>query len=757
MSSTMSIDVSETLGDLPQSDPTGRAAGSSPFAAQLEAVFESVRKSHPDTDFEVLRRAYATAERCHQNQERASGEPYIVHPLAVAKIVADLGMNEPTIVAALLHDTVEDTAYTLEQVAAEFSAEVAHLVDGVTKLDKSLYGDLAKAETIRKIIVAMFQDIRVVVIKLADRLHNMRTISSLRPDKQNRIAKETLDIYAPLAHRLGMNTVKWELEDLSFSTLQPKIYNQIVQQVAAEQPAREKNLQEIIPVAVSALGERGITAKVYGRPKHYYSIYQKMVVRGRDFTEIFDLLGIRVIVENEQECYLALAVVHSLWQPLPGRFKDYIVNPKYSTYQSLHTTVVGPQGKPVEFQIRTREMHRNAEYGVAAHWKYKKNPTGKKHGSARLDPMDLLWVKRLSQWQSEESDPSVFLDYLTTDLASREVMVFSPNSDLYFLPEGATPVDFAYSIHTEVGHHCIGARLNGKLVRLDTVLRDGDVCEILTTKSPEVGPSRDWLDFVKSPRARQKINQFFSKERRDLSIEMGKESLAKQLRHSGLPLQRILTLPYLTAVASKLRYADVPALYAALGEGKVGAQRVVDQLIALEGGKENAAEESYEDRPVFEVKRRNVETSASGVAVEGDPDVLVKLARCCTPVPGDDIIGFVTRSQGVSVHRRDCHNVQDLLATPERIVNVAWMANTRANYLVTISIEGLDRMGLLADVTAALSEDKVSIISAQVQVMKDHTWHMNLSFEIPDPSFLNQVIKKVKAVREVTEVRRVSA
>jgi len=731
-------------------------AGPGAYDSLLEELFEAVRKSHPETDFAVLRRAFETAELHHRGQTRSSGEEYITHPLAVAKIVADLGMNEPTIVAALLHDTVEDTDYTLAALTADFSEEVARLVDGVTKLDKQLYGDLVKAETIRKIIVAMFQDIRVVVIKLADRLHNIRTIGSVPPEKRSRIAKETLEIYAPLAHRLGMNTLKWELEDRAFAAMQPKIYNQIVQQVAAEQPARERILKEIIPEALAAMESKGIKAHVYGRPKHYYSIYQKMVVRGRDFTDIYDLLGLRVLVETESDCYLALAAIHSLWQPLPGRFKDYIVNPKYSTYQSLHTTVVGPQGKPVEFQIRTRDMHANAEYGVAAHWKYKKNPTGKR-GNSRLDPMDLLWVKRLSQWQSEESDPSVFLDYLTTDLAGKEVMVFSPNSDLYILPQGATPVDFAYTIHTEVGHHCIGSRINGKLVRLDTPLSDGDVCEILTTKSADAGPSRDWLEFVRSPRARQKINQFFSKERRDLSIEQGKDILAKRLRHSGLPLQRILTLPYLTAVAAKLRYTDVSALYAALGEGKVGAQHVVDQLIALEGGKENAAEESYEDRPVFITPRQPLDRAGTGVEVEGDADVLVKLARCCTPVPGDEIIGFVTRSQGVSVHRRDCRNAQDLLTTPERILGVSWATDIRSSYLVTISIEGLDRMGLLADVSATLAEDKVSIVSAQVQVGKDRTSHMILSFEIPDPSFLNQVIKRVRAIREVTEVRRVNA
>jgi len=739
----------------PIAPDSGPPAGA--YTAQLDALFESVRKSHPDTDFAQLELAFDKANYYHAGQKRTSGEPYISHPLAVAQIVADLGLNGPTVAAALLHDTVEDTAYTLDQLEQDFTAEIARLVDGVTKLDKSLYGDLAKAETIRKIIVAMFQDMRVVVIKLADRLHNMRTIGSLRLDKQIRIAKETLEIYAPLAHRLGMNTLKWELEDSSFATMQPKIYNQLVQQVAAEQPAREKILQEIVPQTLASLAAKGINAKVHGRPKHYYSIYQKMVVRGRDFTDIYDLLGLRVLVETESDCYLALAAIHALWQPLPGRFKDYIVNPKYSTYQSLHTTVVGPQGKPVEFQIRTNEMHRNAEYGVAAHWKYKKNPAGGKHASNRLDPMDLLWVKRLSQWQSEEDDPSVFLDYLTTDLAGKEVMVFSPNSDLYFLPAGATPVDFAYSIHTEVGHHCIGARINGKLVRLDTALGDGDVCEILTTKSADAGPSRDWLDFVRSPRARQKINQYFSKERRDLSIDRGKDLLAKQLRHAGLPLQRMLTLPYLTAVATKLRYADAQAMYYALGENKIGAQHVVDQLIQVEGGSEAAVEEVYEDRPLPTRDQRQLTHAVSGVEVEGDPDVLVKLARCCTPVPGDVIIGFVTRSQGVSIHRRDCRNVQDLLQTPERIVTVAWSSGARRNYLVTIQVEGLDRTGLLADVSATLADDKVSILSAQVQTDRDRAFHATLSFEIPDPTFLAQVIKRVKAVREITEVRRVHA
>ncbi|MDR2896231.1 MAG: bifunctional (p)ppGpp synthetase/guanosine-3',5'-bis(diphosphate) 3'-pyrophosphohydrolase [Propionibacteriaceae bacterium] len=730
---------------------------------EMEAIWSALSRSHADADRALIDQAFATAELYHRPQRRTSGEPYIFHPLAVARIVAELGMTSSVVAAALLHDTVEDTAYTLDQVEADFSADIANMVDGVTKLDKSLYGDMAKAETIRKIIVSMFHDLRVIVIKLADRLHNMRTIESLRHEKRNRIAKETLDIYAPLAHRLGVNTIKWELEDLSFSTLQPKIYQQLVQQVASEQPAREANLQEIIPVVVAALHERGITAQVTGRPKHYYSIYQKMVVRGRDFTDIYDLLGIRIILEppdplDTNSCYMALATVHALWLPMPGRFKDYIVNPKFSTYQSLHTTVIGPHGKPIEFQIRTREMHHNAEYGVAAHWRYKaRGKDGKR--SNQPDPMEMLWVKRLSQWQAEEDDPSVFLDNLTADLRSQEVMVFSPKSEPYFLPVGSTPVDYAYVVHTEVGHRCIGARINGRLTRLDTPLVDGDVCEILTTKVADAGPSRDWLEFVKSPRARQKISQFFSKERRDIAADAGKDAIAKQLRHAGLALQRILTLPYLTAVADKLHLADITSLYVAVGNHRVGAQKVVELLIALEGGAETAAEESYEDRLMPEQGHSSHETatSHSGVLVAGDGDVMVKLARCCTPVPGDDIIGFVTRSSGVSVHRRDCRNVADLLTTPDRIVPVTWAKAPAASYLVTLKVEGLDRVGLLADVSAALSEGKVSIVSAQVHVGKDRTWQMTMSFDIPDPHFLESVIRRVRTVPEVTAVHRVNA
>ncbi|MCL1906908.1 MAG: bifunctional (p)ppGpp synthetase/guanosine-3',5'-bis(diphosphate) 3'-pyrophosphohydrolase [Propionibacteriaceae bacterium] len=726
------------------------------YTASVQELLHSVEANHPNYDPQIIIKAFQIAEYYHRPQVRDSGEPYIHHPLAVATIVAELGMTEPTVVGALLHDTIEDTDYTLEQLTSDFSEEIGDMVDAVTKLKRSQLGDRAKAETIRKIITAMFADVRAVVIKLADRVHNMQTIASISQDRQERIARETLDIFAPLAHRLGMESLKRELEDLSFATLEPKVYDQIVQQVTLEQPAREKILQDIIPVIEEALEANKITANVLGRPKHYYSIYQKMVIRGRDFTDIYDLLGLRVVVESTSECYVALGTIHGLWKPVPGRFKDYIVNPRDSTYQSLHTTVIGPQGKPMEFQIRTRDMNRNAEYGVAAHWRYKSQVPGEK--GIRHNPMDLLWMKRLRQWQSEDDDPRMFLENLTTELGGKDVMVFSPESDLFFLPQGSTPVDFAYAVHTEIGHTCAGARINGKLVSLDTELTGGDVCEILTNSSPDAGPSRDWLQFVKGSKTRQKINHYFSKESKDLKAEAGELALAKsrQLKHSGLDLQKVLTVPYLTAVASKLRFTDIPSLYAAIGDKKVSIRQVVDQLIAIEGGQESAVEAAMKHRPFLTSSRPMVLSTASGVEVEGDDDVLVKLARCCTPVPGDEILGFVTRGHGVSVHRTQCKNVEDLQNSPQRILNVSWVKDSGVNYLVTIVIDGLNRPGLLADVSACLAENKVSIVTAHILEGQDHTARMTLSFEIPDPLFLEQLMKKLSLVERVTDVRRLN-
>ena len=713
----------------------------------LDPLLRVLRAHHPKADVALIERAYRTAEHYHTGQKRKSGDDYITHPLAVATILAELGMNEPTLCAALLHDTVEDTSYTVEQLKADFGPEIAAMVDGVTKLDKIQYGESAKAETIRKMVLAMSKDIRVLVIKLADRLHNMRTLGHLRQDKQARIARDTLEIFAPLAHRLGMNAIKWELEDLSFATLEPKIYDEIVKLVAARAPLREDYLRVVTDQVRADLSEAGIKATVYGRPKHYYSIYQKMVVRGRDFADIYDLVGLRILVDSQRECYEALGVMHARWSPLPGRFKDYIAMPKFNLYQSLHTTVLGPGGKAVELQIRTHEMHRQAEYGVAAHWKYKE---GKADGS------ELSWVQQISQWQKETEDPTEFLDTLRFEIATDEVFVFTPKGDVINLPKGATPVDFAYSVHTEVGHRCIGARVNGRLVPLESTLASGDVVEVLTSKAASAGPSRDWLGFVASPRARGKIRQYFQRERREESIETGKDLLTKQMRRAGLPLQRILTVENMTGLTEHFRLPDASALYAAIGEGSVSAQAVVQRLIAAGGGAEEVADLGVEDIPVVGTRRRASRHSSNeaGVVVQGDPSVWVKLAKCCMPVPGDQILGFVTRENGVSVHRIDCTNAQDLLAKPDRLVEVSWAPTADSSFRVALHVEGLDRTGVLSEVTKAISDHHISILSANMTTAKDRTFRFRLTFETTDPKHLDHLISAIRKVSGVYDVYR---
>ncbi|MEL4357974.1 bifunctional (p)ppGpp synthetase/guanosine-3',5'-bis(diphosphate) 3'-pyrophosphohydrolase [Luteococcus sp. H154] len=730
-------------------------ASKSPTSAVLDPLFKVVRANHPKADLALLERAYNTAEHYHRGQTRKSGDPYITHPLAVTTILAELGMTEPTLVAALLHDTVEDTSYTMEQLTADFGEEVALLVDGVTKLDKVTYGESAKAETLRKMVIAMSRDIRVLVIKLADRLHNMRTISFLRPDKQARIANETLEIFAPLAHRLGMNAVKWELEDLSFAAMHPKIYDEIVRLVAQEAPQRERQLREVRKQVELDLAAANIHATVYGRPKHYYSIYQKMVVRGREFKDIYDLVGLRILVDTPRDCYAALGVMHVRWNPLPGRFKDYIAMPKFNMYQSLHTTVIGPGGKPVELQIRTHEMHRRAEYGVAAHWKYKealRNPVA--GTTSEAEGTDLTWVHNLNQWSKETEDPSEFLDSLRYEINSSEVYVFTPKGDVQALPAGATPVDFAYAVHTQVGARCIGARVNGRLIPLESKLGNGDVVEILTSKDENAGPSRDWLNFVTSPRARSKIKAHFSKERREEAIERGKEELGRQMRKSGLPLQRILTVEHLTSIADQMKLADVSALYAAIGEQTVSAQAVMHRLITLAGGAEAAAEESLEEAPVGR-RRTPSQRSETGIVVSGDPNVYVKLAKCCTPMPGDEILGFVTRGEGVSVHRRACTNAANLLENPERIVQVEWDSAGKTSYLVNIQIEGLDRQGAFADISRVMAEQHLNIIQGSMKATGGQLYTMRLSFESPDPSHLDHVLGHLRMIPGVYDVYRV--
>ncbi|MER6901376.1 bifunctional (p)ppGpp synthetase/guanosine-3',5'-bis(diphosphate) 3'-pyrophosphohydrolase, partial [Amycolatopsis sp. NPDC000740] len=563
------------------------AQRAAPVKQVLEPLAVIHRELHPNSDLGQLQRAYDVAEELHREQRRKSGDPYITHPLAVATILAELGMDTTTLVAALLHDTVEDTGYSLEQLKADFGDKVGELVDGVTKLDKVKLGTSAEAETIRKMVIAMAKDPRVLVIKLADRLHNMRTMRFLPPEKQARKARETLEVLAPLAHRLGMATVKWELEDLAFAILQPKKYDEIVRLVADRAPSRDTYLRKVIADLTNNLVSSRITAKVEGRPKHYYSIHQKMIVRGRDLDDIHDLVGVRILVEDVRDCYAAMGVVHALWQPVPGRFKDYIAQPRFGVYQSLHTTVIGPDGKPLEVQIRTYDMHRTAEYGIAAHWRYKETKgTHASNNAMELD--EIAWMRQLLDWQREAADPGDFLESLRYELAAREIFVFTPKGDVITLPADSTPVDFAYAVHTEVGHRCIGARVNGRLVALERKLENGEVVEIFTSKAESAGPSRDWLQFAGSPKARAKIRQWFAKERRDEAIDAGKEAITKEIRKVGLPIQRLVSAESMGSVATELRHGDISSLYAAVGEGHTSAKHVVQRLVALIGGVEEA-------------------------------------------------------------------------------------------------------------------------------------------------------------------------
>jgi guanosine-3',5'-bis(diphosphate) 3'-pyrophosphohydrolase len=724
----------------------------------LEPLVAVHRESFPKADLTLLQKAYEVAEERHADQMRRSGDPYITHPLAVANILAELGLDTTTLVAALLHDTVEDTGYTMEALTADFGDEVAHLVDGVTKLDKVALGTAADAETIRKMIIAMARDGRVLVIKVADRLHNMRTMRFLPPEKQARKAHETLEVIAPLAHRLGMATVKWELEDLSFAILHPKKYEEIVRLVADRAPSRDTYLAKVRAEINATLDASKVTASVEGRPKHYWSIYQKMIVKGRDFDDIHDLVGVRILCDEIRDCYAAVGVVHSLWQPIAGRFKDYIAQPRYGVYQSLHTTVVGPEGKPLEVQIRTNDMHKTAEYGIAAHWRYKETKgrnAPHPHAAAEID--DMAWMRQLLDWQREAADPGEFLEALRYDLAVQEIFVFTPKGDLITLPTGSTPVDFAYAVHTEVGHRCIGARVNGRLVALERKLENGEVVEIFTSKAPNAGPSRDWQTFVVSPRAKGKIRQWFAKERREEALETGKDAIAREVRRSGLPLQRLMNAESMAALARELRYTDVSALYTAVGEGHVSARHVVQRLVAQLGGDDEATDELAERSTPATMLVRQRTTDDVGVAVPGAPGVLAKLAKCCTPVPGDNIMGFVTRGGGVSVHRTDCTNAGSLQQQSERIIDVQWAPSPSSVFLVAIQVEALDRHRLLSDVTRVLADEKVNILSASVTTSNDRVAISRFTFEMGDPKHLGHVLNVVRNVEGVYDVYRVTS
>jgi GTP diphosphokinase / guanosine-3',5'-bis(diphosphate) 3'-diphosphatase len=720
------------------------------YGQELQAVIRSLRANHPKGDVALVERAFAAAQQAHSSQLRKSGEPYISHPVAVAQILADLGIGATTIAAALLHDTVEDTPYSLEELRSDFGEEVSMLVDGVTKLDKIKFGDSAQAETVRKMVVAMSKDIRVLVIKLADRLHNARTWKYVSEQSAKRKAQETLEIYAPLAHRLGISTVKLELEDLSFEILYPKVYEEIVNLVTQRTPMREQYLDEVISAIESDLKSERIKGKVAGRPKQYYSIYQKMVVRGREFDEIYDLVGIRVLVASVRDCYAVLGAIHARWNPVPGRFKDYIAMPKFNLYQSLHTTVIGPSGRAVEIQIRTSEMDQRAQFGVAAHWMYKEQ-SGKSQATTQDD---LLWLKHLSDWQAETKDPGEFLDALRFEIGAKEVYVFTPKGKVVGLPTGATAVDFAYAVHTEVGHKTIGAKVNGRITPLDSLLSSGDVVEVLTSKSVDASPSKDWLNFVASPRARAKIKHHFSQERREDAIEAGKDQLTKTMRKLGLPLQQLMSADSLGKIVGELGLQDMSALFASIGEGQLSAQSVIDRLIVPEVSDDE--NEGEFELPTVPKSFRKVATGDSGVLVKGDADVMVKLARCCTPVPGDAIMGFVTRGSGVSVHRVDCKNADALRLETERLLEVTWAPSSKRLFLVQIQVEALDRSGLLSDVTRVLSEHHVNILSASVSTRTDRIALSRFVFEMGDPAALDHLLAAVKRIEAVYDVYRVS-
>ena len=715
------------------------------------------RRFHPRADLALLNRAYATAEKLHEGVKRKSGEPYITHPLAVATIAAEIGMDTTTVVAALLHDTVEDTEYSLADLSRDFGSEVARLVDGVTKLDKVVLGSAAEAETIRKMIVAMSEDPRVLVIKVSDRLHNMRTMRFLPPEKQAKKARETLEVIAPLAHRLGMATVKWELDDLAFAILYPKKYDEIVRLVADRAPKRDQYLAKVKQEIELAMSRSSLHATVEGRPKHYWSIYQKMIVRGRDFDEIFDLVGVRILVDSVQDCYAAVGAIHTLYQPMPGRFKDYISSPRFGVYQSLHTTVIGPDTKPLEVQIRTHEMHHNAEYGIAAHWRYKETRGNNNSESAEVDQM--AWMRQLLDWQKEAADPNEFLDSLRYDLSTNQIFVFTPKGDAITLPNGSTPIDFAYAVHTEIGHRCIGAKVNGKLVALESKLKTGDKVEVFTSKDQNSGPSKDWMNIVVSPRAKAKIRQWFAKERREEAAEKGRDLLAAEAQRGGLAVHRLFTHESLRLLASELHYSDVEALYTAIGRGEITAGNVCHRLVeGLET--ESEADDVLQSGPATSKIANTPQEGrgdGSGILVQGEADFSAKLAKCCTPVPGDKIFGFITKGGGVSVHRTDCTNSEKLHQEPQRIIEVSWASSFHnAVFMVTIQIEGLDRNGLLSEVTRVVSEQKVPIIATNSHTAGDRVATIRFTFEVSDTKQLGYMMNQLRNVEGVYDVYRVT-
>ncbi|HHY61868.1 MAG TPA: bifunctional (p)ppGpp synthetase/guanosine-3',5'-bis(diphosphate) 3'-pyrophosphohydrolase [Firmicutes bacterium] len=706
----------------------------------LEELLAKAGANRPDADLSVIERAWDYARDAHDGQVRESGEPYFDHPVAVAFILADMNLDPNTIAAGLLHDVIEDTGRSYEEISQVFGSEIATLVDGVTKLSRMDFKsrEEQQAESLRKMFVAMAKDIRVILIKLADRLHNMQTLDFSPPDKQKRVAGETLEIYAPLAHRLGMWRMKWELEDLSLRYLDTDAYYDLVEKVATKRQEREGYIEEARETLEAALTEIGISAEIQGRPKHFYSIYRKMEKQGKDFSEIWDLMGLRVIVGTLRECYAVLGAVHSIWKPIPGRFKDYVAMPKSNMYQSLHTTVIGPRGEPLEIQIRTWEMHRTAEYGIAAHWRYKE-------GGGGGDFEDkITWLRQILEWQKETRNGTEFVETLKVDLFSDEVYVFTPRGDVKTLPAGSTPIDFAYAVHTDVGHSCSGARVNGRMVPLNTKLATGDIVEIITSKS-QAGPSRDWLAIAKTSKAKGKIRQWLKEEQREASVEQGKELVEKELKKLGLQVRANMKEERLLEVAQKFSYQSTDDLLASVGYGKLSAAQVVTKLVP-----ERTADETPKPSPV-----KKKAGSSHGVRVPGVDNLLVRFARCCNPVPGDPIVGYVTRGRGVSVHRKDCPNAMIIVnAEKDRVVDVYWDTKDGESYPVEIEMEAYDAPGLLTGVINTAVEMKAHVSAVTARTLKNRVAVINMTVEIHDVEHMDSVMERLRRISGVQSVRR---
>ena len=718
----------------------------------VDELIETVEGYKPDLDRDLLTRAFSFAAKAHDGQQRRSGEEFINHPFGVAKILAELRMDEPTIAAALLHDVVEDTDADLKAVKDEFGDEIAQLVDGVTKRTRIQFQsrEHAEAENYRKMIVAMAHDVRVILIKLADRLHNMRTLEYLGRQKQVQKARETLEVYAPLAHRLGIHKLKWELEDLAFRTLHPRKYAEIEAMVAERRADREEHVREAAIVLTKELDKVGIPAEISGRAKHFYSIYDKMAKKGREFNEIYDLTAMRVIVdragdEGTRDCYGALGLIHSLWKPMPGRFKDYIAMPKFNGYRALHTTVIGPAGSPLEIQIRTREMHDGAEFGIAAHW-YSYKPGGKK----KLDEDWLEWVKQLMEWGDEEADPREFIKGFRTDLFDDEVYVFTPKGEVKTLPAGSTPIDFAYSVHTDVGHRTVGAKVNGRIVPLHYTLHSGDFVEILTSKGGR-GPSRDWMTLARSTRARNKIRQWFSRETREDTEHKGREALEQALKAQKLPYRKLAGSAVLAQVIRETGFKKAEDFYIALGSGKLPVSQIVKKVLARLKTAEVAEEEIVPLKP----KPQTTASTDLGITVQGAEGVLVRLAKCCTPVPSDEIVGYISLGKGITIHRKDCPNVKALMRNPERFTDVDWDGATTKSFYVQIAVDAWDRPRLLEDVARTFAEHGANIVSygGTVEDQLAKNWY---TAELGDVKSLRTLLTALRNVEAVFDAYRVT-